>query len=144
MRHEKVQVLLDLARRLAASAEGLTLDEMARETGVGRRTAERMRDAIWAVFPQMEEIAEGPSKRFRVPRGLDGFFQDPTTEELLELNKASSALRGAGALSRAGALETLELKVRAAMRGGALRRAAPDIEALARAETIAVQAGPRP
>jgi predicted DNA-binding transcriptional regulator YafY len=144
MRHQKVQLALDLARRLAASAEGLTLDEMAREAGVGRRTAERMRDAIWTVFPQMEEVAEGPSKRFRIPRGLDGFFQDPTTEELLELNKASVALRAAGAVSRAGALETLEQKVRAAMRGGALRRAAPDVEALVRAETIAVQAGPRP
>jgi predicted DNA-binding transcriptional regulator YafY len=144
MRHEKVRNLLDLARRLAASAEGLTLDEMAQEACVGRRTAERMRDALWAIFPQMVEIAEGPSKRFRIPRGLDGFFQDPTTEELLELHKASLALRAAGAASRAGALETLELKVRAAMRGGALRRAAPDVEALARAETIAVQAGPRP
>ena len=48
MRHEKAAALLDLARALAASAEGLTLDEMARAAGVGRRTAERMRDALAA------------------------------------------------------------------------------------------------
>ena len=144
MRHEKANTLLDLARRLASSAEGLTLDEMARETAVGRRTVERMRDALWVLFPQMEEVADGPTKRFRIPHGLDGFFQNPTTEELLELNKASVALRSVGAAPRARALETLEHKVRAAMRGGALRRMAPDVEALVRAETIAVQAGPRP
>lgn len=46
MRHEKAARLLELARRLAGSAEGLTLDEMAAAMGVGRRTAERMRDAV--------------------------------------------------------------------------------------------------
>jgi predicted DNA-binding transcriptional regulator YafY len=144
MRHEKANTLLDLARRLASSAEGLTLDEMARDAGVGRRTVERMRDALYALFPQIEEIADGPTKRFRIPHGLDGFFQNPTTEELLELNKASAALRAAGAAPRARALEALEHKIRAAMRGVALRRMAPDVEALVRAETIAIQAGPRP
>jgi predicted DNA-binding transcriptional regulator YafY len=144
MRHEKAHAVLELARRLASSAEGLTLDEMAAEAGVGRRTAERMRDALWALFPQMEEIADGPTKRFRIAHGLDGLFQTPTTEELLELSKASAALEAAGATSRARSLRALEHKVRAAMRGGALRRMAPDVEALVRAETVAVQAGPRP
>ena len=144
MRHEKAQTLLELARGLASSAEGLTLDEMAEQAGVGRRTVERLRDALWTLFPQMEELADGPGKRFRIPGGLDGLFQTPTTEELLELSKAAASLRAAGAASRSRALESLEHKVRAAMRGGALRRMAPDIEALVRAETVAVQAGPRP
>jgi predicted DNA-binding transcriptional regulator YafY len=144
MRHEKANSLLDLARRLASSAEGMTLDEMADAMGVGRRTAERMRDALWPLFPQMEEVPDGPSKRFRIPQGLDGFFQNPTTEELLELNKASAALHAAGAASRAGALGSLERKVRSAIRSSTLRRMVPDVEALVRAETIAVQAGPRP
>ncbi|MFM8753337.1 MAG: ECF-type sigma factor, partial [Phenylobacterium sp.] len=43
MRHEKAARLLELARRLAASAEGLTLDEMASAMQVSRRTVERMR-----------------------------------------------------------------------------------------------------
>lgn len=144
MRHEKAHTLLELARHLASTAEGLTLDEMAQAAGVGRRTAERMRDALQLLFPQMEEVADGPSKRFRIPKGLDGFFQEPTTEELLELNKASALLHAAGAAPRAKALETLERKVRSAMRGPTLRKMGPDVEALVRAETIAVQAGPRP
>jgi predicted DNA-binding transcriptional regulator YafY len=144
MRHEKAGTLLDLARHLASSAEGLTLDEMAEAMGVGRRTAERMRDALWPLFPQMEEVAEGPSKRFRIPHGLDGFFQSPTTEELLELSMAGAGLRAAGADPRARTLESLERKVRSAMRSSVLRRIVPDLEALVRAEAIAVQAGPRP
>ena len=39
MRHDKAAVVIELARRMAASAEGLTLDDMAQECGVGRRTA---------------------------------------------------------------------------------------------------------
>ena len=56
MRHEKAADLLKLALLLAGSAEGLTLDEMAREIGVGRRTVERMRDALRELFPQLEEV----------------------------------------------------------------------------------------
>jgi predicted DNA-binding transcriptional regulator YafY len=144
VRHEKAVLLLDLARRLASSAEGLTLDEMAEATGLGRRTVERMRDALWDLFPQMEEAPDGASKRWRIPGGLDGLFQTPTTEELLELSKAASLLEATGAEHRARVLETLERKVRAAMRSAALARIVPDLEALVQSETIAVQAGPRP
>ena len=145
MRHEKAEGLLNLARTLAARPEGLTLEEMAQEAGVGRRTAERMRDALWALFPQMEEIADPPTKRFKIPHGLDGLFQSPSAEELAELSRAGDALAAGGAPARAEALRTLEKKIRAAMRSAALRRVGPDAEALARAETtVAVQAGPRP
>jgi predicted DNA-binding transcriptional regulator YafY len=144
MRHEKAAELLKLARRLAASAEGLTLDEMAAAAGVGRRTAERMRDALVDLFPNLEEIDDPPTKRFRIVGGLDGLFQNPTAEEMVELAKAAEALRAAGAPGRALALATRETKLRAAMRGATLRRLGPDVEALVRAETIAVQAGPRP
>ncbi|HLY80558.1 MAG TPA: WYL domain-containing protein, partial [Caulobacteraceae bacterium] len=76
--------------------------------------------------------------------GLNGLFQTPTTEELLELSKAASALQASGAGPRARTLEGLERKIRAAMRSAALARIVPDLEALVQSETIAVQAGPRP
>jgi predicted DNA-binding transcriptional regulator YafY len=144
VRHEKAGLLLDLARRLAASAEGLTLDEMADAIGVGRRTVERMRDALWSLFPNLEEVEDPPTKRFRITGGLDGLFQNPTPEELAQLGTAPAARRAAGAPARAAALNALEAKIRSAMRGAALRRVGPDVEALMRAETIAVTAGPRP
>ena len=62
MRHEKAGRLLELARLLASTAEGLTLDEMAERLGVGRRTAERMRDAVRDVFPQLEEVDDPPTR----------------------------------------------------------------------------------
>lgn len=144
MRGEKLAALIELARRLAGTAEGLTLDEMAAAAGVSRRTAERMRDTLAQLFPHLEEVPDPPTKRFRIPNGLEGFAQTPTTEELLELNMSATALRTAGAEPRAAALEGLERKIRAAMRRGALNKLAPDVEALVRAEAIAAQAGPRP
>ena len=144
MRHDKAAMVIDLARRMAASAEGLTIDEMARDMRVGRRTAERMRDAVLMLFPQVEEVSDPPSKRWRIRGGLSAFEQAPTATEMLELAKAASALRAAGEPARAAALEALERKLKAAMRSTTLNRMAPDLEALVRAETIAVQAGPRP
>ncbi len=129
---------------LAATAEGLTLDEMAERLAVGRRTAERMRDAVRDVFPQLEEVDDPPTRRFRIPAGLDGLFQAPNAEELAALNAAAELFAQQGAMARAGALHALEHKVLSATRASARRRLAPDLEALLQAETIAVQAGPRP
>lgn len=136
--------MLELARLLASSAEGLSVPEMAQSLGVCRRTAERMRDAIWEVFPQMEMIQEGTSKRFRIPRGLDGFFQAPETDELVELQRAIDFLRDAGHPKRAETLQRLDHKVRAALKADQRRRLSPDIDALARAELTGVRAGPQP
>jgi len=144
MRHEKATLVLELARRLAASAEGLSTEEMAEGLGVCRRTAERMRDAVAQVFPQMEVLQEGVSKRFRIPRGLDGFYQSPTTEELVELTRAVDALRSSGHINRAATLEGLDRKIRAALKAEHRRRISPDVEALARAELTGIRAGPQP
>ncbi|MBC7166108.1 WYL domain-containing protein [Phenylobacterium sp.] len=144
MRHEKAALLLELARALASSAEGLTLDEMAARLGVGRRTAERMRDALRDLFPHMEEIEDPPTRRFRIPAGLDALFQTPDAEELAALHAAAEQFRQAGAGARAAALGRLEAKVLSAMRAPARRRLAPDLEAVLQAEAIAVAPGPRP
>ncbi|TAL79988.1 MAG: WYL domain-containing protein [Beijerinckiaceae bacterium] len=144
MAYEKLTKILELARALASTAEGLTLDEMCREIQCERRTVERMRDAIREVFPQLEEIADHPTKRFRIPGGLDGFFQDPSVEELSDLGVAIAQLRHSGASGRAESLAGLDRKIRAAMRLRGRRAAEVDVEALLRAELIAVRAGPRP
>ena len=144
MRLEKAEMLLALARRLSSSPEGMTLDEMADFLQVHRRTAQRVRDALGALFPQMEEWAEGKTKRWRITSGLDGLYQSPTPEELSALTIAADAFRRQGAPVRADALDSLAMKVKSAMRGKVLNRLVPDIDALVRAERIAVQAGPRP
>ncbi|HEX7758930.1 MAG TPA: YafY family protein [Caulobacteraceae bacterium] len=144
MRHEKASNLLGLARLLASTAEGLTLDEMAERLGVGRRTAERMRDAARELFPHMEEIDDPPTRRFRISGGLDGLFLAPDADELAALRSAAETLAAQGAAIRAASLGELERKIMASMRASARRRVAPDLEALVQAETIAAHAGPRP
>jgi predicted DNA-binding transcriptional regulator YafY len=103
-----------------------------------------MRDAVRDVFPQLEEVDDPPTRRFRIPAGLDGLFQAPTAGELAALKAAGDAFAQQGAQVRAGALRSLEAKVLSATRAAARRKLAPDLEALLQAETIAVQAGPRP
>jgi predicted DNA-binding transcriptional regulator YafY len=103
-----------------------------------------MRDAVREVFPQLEEVDDPPTRRFRIPSGLDGLFQAPTAEELAALSASAELMDRQGAGTRAAALRSLEQKVLSATRAAARRRLAPDLEALLQAETIAVQAGPRP
>ena len=68
MRYAPAERLLRLARHLAGTRTGLTLDEMASELAVGRRTAERLRDSLLAAFPQMESWDDAERvRRWRLP-----------------------------------------------------------------------------
>ena len=68
-RMAKSRRLLRLVHLLADTVDGLTLDEMASELEVNRRTAERLRDVIRETF-DLEELADDRRKRFRIPDGL--------------------------------------------------------------------------
>jgi predicted DNA-binding transcriptional regulator YafY len=142
MRHEKSARLVELARHLAASTYGLTLDEMAEKLEVKRRTIERMRDQLLIMYPELEEIVDPPTKRWRLPKGLDGFALAPTSEEMAALTTGQKVLERANPQA-AGALASLETKMLSALKSNVKRRMATDIEALMQAEAIAVQPGPR-
>jgi predicted DNA-binding transcriptional regulator YafY len=142
MRHEKSARLVELARYLAASSYGLTLDEMAEKLDVKRRTIERMRDQLLIMYPELEEIADPPTKRWRLPKGLDGFALAPTWEEMAALTTGQKVLERANPQA-AGALASLETKMLSSLKSNVKRRMATDIEALMQAEAIAVQPGPR-
>jgi predicted DNA-binding transcriptional regulator YafY len=145
MRLEKTLAVLTLARELAATAEGVTLDEMARVVHASRRSAERMRDAVEAAFGPLDRIEDGRRIRFRIAaRGLGNFAAAPTAEELTELENAARALDAAGNASRAASLRTLRLKIGASLREADRRRLGVDVEAQLRAEAFACAVGPRP
>lgn len=144
MRHDKAALVLEMARMLAASAEGLTLDELGERLGLKRRTTERMRDAVWNLFPHMEALDEPPTRRFRIPGGLDALFQAPTSDELAALRRAAEADEREGASGSAALLRSLERKALAATRAGARRRLSVDADARAQAQAVAVHPGPRP
>ncbi len=68
MRYEKFENLLNLALEMQASRGGLGLEDIQHRFGVTRRTAQRMRDAILRVIPQVDEIqADDRKKRWRIP-----------------------------------------------------------------------------
>ncbi|MFZ0495144.1 MAG: hypothetical protein WBE80_00990 [Methylocella sp.] len=77
MRYDKTRKILELARALASSAEGLTLDDMCRTTGCKRRTVERMRDTIREVFPQMRKSPIARRSAFASRKGSTAFFRTP-------------------------------------------------------------------
>jgi len=145
MRSEKPADLLKLARALAASAEGMTLDEMARFSNVGRRTIERRRDAIESVFGALDRFEDGRLIRFRMNgRGLGHFARAPTSEELAELENAVRACAASRDDGRAEILRSLHRKILASLRGAERLRLDTDIDARLRAEAFARQVGPRP
>jgi hypothetical protein len=65
MRYGPAENLLRLARHLAATRVGMTLDEMASELGVGRRTAERLRDTLQSIFPALDYHDDEARVRWR-------------------------------------------------------------------------------
>ena len=57
VRYEKADTILRIALDMQGTAEGLSLEDIQRnysDEPLSRRTAERLRDAIERVFPQMQ------------------------------------------------------------------------------------------
>ena len=63
--------LLQLAFMMQAARPGISLGDIQSEFGIGRRTAERLRDAVLRVFPQAGEVpSDDALKRWRIPAGV--------------------------------------------------------------------------
>ena len=145
MRYAPAERLLRLARGLAATRIGLTLDEMAAELEVGRRTAERLRDSLAAMFPQMEcWDDEERIRRWRLPSSALVGVIEPRPETVAAIETAARECEVRGEDDRARLLREASTALRAVMRPDALRRAETDIGALMEAEGIAMRPGPRP
>lgn len=141
----KTESLLRLAMMMQGTREGLSFADIQREFGVGRRTAERMRDAIERIFPQLERVDSGERQaRFRLPPGTLSGFVAPTAEELAELENTASSLRAQGFGARAELVEAAAAKLRAMSRPEHLRKLEPDLEMLLESEGVAMRPGPRP
>ncbi len=143
MSYRPAERLLHLARLLAGTRVGLTLDEMARELGVTRRTAERLRDTIAAVFPTLEHATdEQQVRRWRLPARTLGPLAAPRAEAVAAVEAVARDLELQDAGARAKLLREAAACLRACMEPAALLRAEPDIAALLEAEGLAVRPGP--
>jgi predicted DNA-binding transcriptional regulator YafY len=144
VRFEKLETLLRVALDMRGNAEGLSLADIGRGYGVSRRTAERMRDAIERVFPQMEQANPGElPKRWRIRAGALSNLIGISAEELAALNTAVGVMRRDDLTEPLARLETLASKLKAMIHPDAARRIGPDLEILAEAEDMALRPGPR-
>ena len=55
-RYSRISDILDLAIFMSSKPLGVTINEIAERYKVSRRTAERMRDSLTCIFPQVDEI----------------------------------------------------------------------------------------
>ncbi len=145
MHYLKLETILRLALAFQGTREGLSLADIQREFGVGRRTAERMRDAVARVFPQFERCDQGERvRRWRLPQGTLGGLVALGADELASIEAAAAEWRGRGLDERAQALDQAAATLRAMARPEHLRRVEPDLEVLMEAEGSALRPGPRP
>ncbi len=144
MRYEPSQRLLRLALMLAGTRTGLTLNEMASELGVDRRTAERLRDSLAGLFPALDSWDDDARvRRWRLPGAALTGVAEPRAEAVAAVETLARECTDRGEVDRALLLRDAAATLRAQMRPAALRRAEPDIEALMQAEGIAMRPGPR-
>ncbi len=145
MRYEPSQRLFRLALMLAGTRTGLTLDEMARELGVERRTAERLRDVLVELFPRLESWDdEARVRRWRLPGAALAGIAEPRAEAVAAVETLARECADRGETDRALLLRNAATTLRVLMRPDDLCRAEPDIEALMQGEGIAMRPGPRP
>ena len=145
MRYEKCEKLLQLALEMQAARTGLSLQDIEERCGVGRRTAQRMRDAILRLFPQADEVSSDERiKRWRIPAGVLDRLVGVGTDDLADLEFAINLLRRENLPDRAASLEGLSAKLKALMKPDVALRVEPDLEALLESEGLAMRAGPRP
>lgn len=131
---------LTLVRALSESVEGLTLDDMATMLDVNRRTVERMRNVILLHF-DLEEIADGRIKRFRISDSPGRAYTRPNAAEVGALEAVVEAGRRDGT-ANTGALEKLLSKTKVALDSAERRRLDNDLDLLTRLQRSRVVAGP--
>lgn len=144
MRYRRSSDILRLATLLQGSPHGMTIDDIAAEMRVSRRTAERMRDAVDAAFGPLLAVDTCERRvhwRLR-SRSLRGLVR-VSAEEAAELESAARRLERSGLAERAETLRELAVKLRALRSPPDERAFDGELEALMRAEGLAMRAGPR-
>ncbi len=146
MRYERLVDHVRLAMHLQGAHGGMTIADIQEMFSVSRRTAERMRDAVEAVFGPLETVdVETGDRRIRWrlrSRALHSFVQI-SPDELADIEAAAGSLDNAGLPERAGKLRDLVVKLRAASRRHSPEEFNSALASLMEAEGLAMRAGPR-
>ena len=141
--YERAIDIIDLAIRMQAARGGVTIGDIRERLGVSRRTAERLRDAVDALFGLEEVATDDLRKHWRLrSRSLSPLVRI-APQELAALASTAELLQGAGQAEQAACLEDLENKLRSLARPRAHADLDAELEALMSAEGHAMRAGPR-
>lgn len=136
MRYEKSEHLLRLALMMQATSEGIGLIDIQREFAVGRRTAERMRDALIMLFPHIEKIrVDGKTKRWRMRSNYITGLMHISAEDLVALRMAIEILQHKNLHHHADSLERIWFQIKGKLKPERASSIETDLEALLDAET---------
>lgn len=143
MRYERVEDILKLIILMQTSYKGLSLYDIQEHFQVSRRTAERMRDAVLRLFPQIIEVETGSKiKRWKLSKHSLIPLVSFTTEELAELENTKKKLEVDGLSSKAETIDDVISKIKVLNKND-LSSIETDLEALLEAEGYAIRQYPR-
>jgi predicted DNA-binding transcriptional regulator YafY len=112
-RYQRVDDIIQLAQALRAPGPGMRLEDVQRRFRVGRRTAERMREAIERLYPGMTS-SKGPDgyKYWRLRAGEASDLVAWHPDEIEALDEAVAVAARSGNDERSRALGSLRDKLR--------------------------------
>lgn len=95
LRYSRISDILELLIEMQSNVLGITLSDIQSKFNVSRRTAERLRDAILCVFPQIDEIeeAEGKEKHWGFTGGYLNEFVHFSPDEIATLESVKDSLK---------------------------------------------------
>ena len=145
MRYGIADRVRQLALEMQATRVGLSLSDIEERYRVGRRTAQRMRDAVLRLYPQAQQSTNDELRpRWRIPSVGTIARGQFNADEIADLEAAVKLLERDNQKVRAKAVAGVLRKLKASLKPEAVRQLEPDVEALLEAEGLAMRPGPRP
>lgn len=137
--------LLTIAAR-AASARGVSLQEIEEVLERDYRTAQRVIAALKECFPELDHFRDEETgrTRWKLPRSAIAPLLAPTADELAALSLAEEVLANGAGTDQVQALRSLHAKILALIPNERSRRIEADEEVLLLALGHAARPGPRP
>lgn len=94
IRYSRLSDILDIILLMQSKVLGITLTDIQNEFNVSRRTAERLRDAILCIFPQIDEIeTDDREKHWGFTSGYLNEFISFSPEEIATLESIKQSLK---------------------------------------------------
>ncbi len=143
-RYSRLSDILELLTFMQSKTQGVTLGEIQEKFNISRRTAERMRDSVLAIFPQIDEIEHivDRQKRWGFVNGFINELITFTPEELANLEKLKELQNKNNLENSEVLLESTIDKLKALSRK-TFYKLENDLEILLQTEGYAVKQTPR-